>query len=532
MSIVMPVHNPHRAWLEEAVHSVMNQRYGRWQLCLCDDASSEPWVIPYLRGLALGDSRIRYASLLRRAGISGALNEAGRLVSGDYIGFLDQDDLLAPEALQAIVEELQKGPADIIYSDEDYIDAAGRPVRPNLKPGWSPDLLLSCMYMGHFLVVSRAAVERVGWFRGECDGAQDYDLALRLTDGAAAVRHVPRILYHWRQHPGSSSTNHDAKPYAIPASLRSLSDAAIRRGWKARVERGRFPNTYSVKRELQSYPPVSVIICSRNSRLLKRCLTSLRASTRYPDWEAVVVQHSFGGSDPNLARVAETAGCSTALYDGPFNFSRMNNLGAAKARGDLLILLNDDTEPIGADWLERMAAQLVREEVGVVGACLLYPSGMVQHAGVVAGMGDGAGHPGRGFALDGNDFWPWLSLSRNVTAVTGACLGIRKTVFDRLGGMDPDFPNNYNDVDLCLRAARDGLMVIYEAGAMLRHRECATRSRGTGAEERKLFHDRWGYLLSAADPYYSPMLRSDTEAVMLRDPAEAAVPAPLSGVLR
>jgi GT2 family glycosyltransferase len=270
-------------------------------------------------------------------------------------------------------------------------------------------------------------------------------------------------------------------------------------------------------------PSVSVIICSRQSDLLKRCIASLRERTRYADWEIVVVQHTAGAGGERK-RFVGPAECTVLPYSGQFNFARMNNMGAAVSQGDLLIFLNDDVEPIGANWMTCMAAQLVREEVGAVGPALLYPSGFIQHAGIVVGMSDGAGHVGRGLTPDGCELWPWLSFSRNVCAVTGACLGMRKPVFEHLGGMDTAFPNNYNDVDLCLRAAQAGLATIYEPHALLWHKECATRTGGTTFEERELFHTRWDPIRSG-DPYYHPSLRLDTEAVMLRfaaNPAEQA----------
>jgi O-antigen biosynthesis protein len=520
VSILMPVHNPRREWLQAAVDSVLSQSYENWQLCICDDASTESWVNEYLCLLARSDKRIEHGRSPDRIGISGALNRAGQLARGEYIGFLDHDDALSPDALHSVVKVLQNGGADIIYSDEDYIDAGGHPVRPNFKPGWSPELLLNCMYMGHFLVVSREGIERAGWFRSDYDGAQDYDLVLRMTDHAPEVRHVPQVLYHWRQHPGSSAASHFAKPYTVAAGMRSLSDAVRRRGWNAQIEHGSLPNTYWVRREIEHYPPVSVIVCSRNSRLLKRCLASLKAFTRYPDWEIVVVQHTAGG-DRDLAQIAEAFHCATTPFSWQFNFSRMNNLGASLAKGELLIFLNDDVEPIQEEWMTHLAAQLMREDVGVVGAQLLYPSGMIQHAGIVLGMMDGAGHVGRGLAPNGSDFWPWLSLSRNVSAVTGACLAIRKRVFEELAGLDAAFPNNYNDVDLCLRAAQLGLQVIYESRALLRHKEGATRAPGTSLDEREFFHARWSDQLRCGDPYYSLSLRSDTEAPILLFPPES-----------
>jgi GT2 family glycosyltransferase len=514
VSIVMPIHNPRREWLQHAIDSVLAQSYENWQLCVCHDAASEAWVHDYMCLLARKDKRIRHVAASPWVGISGALNQAGSLASGDYIGFLDPNDALADRAIYAIVETLQTGPADIVYSDEDHLDPNGDRARPRFKPGWSPELLLTCMYLGHFLVVSRAGLEQAGWFRSTCDGAEDYDLVLRMTDANAEVRHVPEVLYHARQLPVVSEASRTS---AARAAVESLSEAVRRRGWKGQAGQGELPGTYCLRREIDRYPSVSVIVCSRNSELLQACLESLRRNTNYPNWEIVIVMHTFG-CDRNLAQVVSASKCASVAYSGQFNFSRMNNLGAAAARGDLLIFLNDDVEAIQPDWMTYMTAQLMRPDAGAVGACLLYPSGMLQHAGVVVPMSDGAGHAGRGSPPNSSEFWPWLSFTRNVTAVTGACLGIRRAVFERLGGMDTAFPNNYNDVDLCLRADREGFMTIYESRALLRHKECATRVPGTTFDERELFHARWGHLLGSPDPYYNPSLRTDTEAVMLRFP--------------
>src|SRR5262249_3068115 len=261
-------------------------------------------------------------------------NRAGSLASGDYVGFLDQNDALEDSAVHAVVETLQSGPADIIYSDEDHFDGDGVRARPNFKPGWSPELLLSGMCLVRFLVVSRAGMEQAGWFRSACDGAEDYDLVLRMTDANAKVKHVPEILYHARQHPAAVTSS-------VPAARQSLTDAALRRGWKGHASEGGLPGASSLTREVERYPSVSVIICSRNSKLLQTCLESLQRYTDYPDWETVVVMHTFG-CDRNLARVVSTSKCVSVAYSGPFNFSRMNNLGAATAKGDLLIFLNDD----------------------------------------------------------------------------------------------------------------------------------------------------------------------------------------------
>jgi GT2 family glycosyltransferase len=499
ISIVMPVHDPPRPWLEAAVDSVRNQSYERWQLCVCNDASREPWVTAYFR--ALSDPRITFIDSPERLGISGAANRAGQLARGEYVGFLDHDDVLAPFALHAVVEALQGADADLIYSDEDRLDEKGNRVEPIFKPGWSPDLLLSCMYMSHFLVARRAALDRIGWLRGEYDGSHDYDLALRLTDGPTVVRHIPRVLYHWRRHAGSTAADAKAKPYTHAAGKLALEDAVRRRGWNVSVEDGSLPNTYRVRRLVAGSSKVTIVICTRSPRLAKRVVRAVGRTTAYPNYEILLVEHGVQ-TGLTVARVP---------YSGPFNFAAMNNLGAGKASGDILVFLNDDVEPLDAGWLTALVAHAERPDVGIVGARLLYPSGAIQHAGMAVGIMEGAGHPHRDtFA---SAWWHWLPFTRNVAAVTGACLAIRRTVFDELGGFNEAFPVNYNDADLCLRARAAGYEVIYEPGAVLRHEECRTRTRGIRLDEIDLWEERWG---DWSDPFYSPHLTPTREDASLR----------------
>lgn len=499
ISIVMPVCDPRREWLEAAVGSVLAQSYECWQLCVCDDASREPWVTAYFE--SLGDPRIQFVSSPQRLGISGATNRAGELADGEYVGFLDQDDLLAPFALQAIAEALQDGDADVIYSDEDRLDENGMRVEPIFKPGWSPDLLLCCNYITHFLVSNRQALARAGWLRGEYDGSQDYDLVLRLTDGAAAVRHVPRVLYHWRKHAGSTAAETRAKPYTHGAGKRALEDAVRRRGWDASVEDGPLPNTYRVRWPVSGASKASIVICSRSPRLAKRVVGAVGRMTEYRNREIVMVEHEIETGLP-VIRVP---------YSGPFHFARMNNLGARRATGDILVFLNDDVEPLDRRWLTALVEHVERPAVGIAGARLLYPSGAIQHAGMAVGIMEGVGHPYRD--TFGSAWWHWLPFTRNVAAVTGACLAIRRTVFEQLGGFDEAFPVNYNDADLCLRARETGYEVIYEPEAVLRHEECRTRTRGVRFGETELWEERWGEWV---DRFYSPHLTRTKEDASLQ----------------
>jgi len=500
ISIVMPVCDPRREWLEAAVGSVLAQTYECWQLCVCDDASGGSWVAAYFD--SLGDPRIVCVSSAERLGIAGATNRAGKLASGEYVGFLDQDDMLAPFALQAVAEAVQTGDADLIYSDEDRLDERGARVEPVFKPGWSPDLLLCCNYITHFLVASRRRVDQVGWLRGEYNGSQDYDLILRLADGKAEVRHVPRVLYHWRKHADSTAADARIKPYAHGAGKRALEDAVQRRGWKASVEDGLLPNTYRLRRAVSGASQVSIVICTRSPELAKRVVAAINRTTEYRNYEIVLVEHEI---ETGLA-------VKCAPYAGPFHFARMNNLGVGRAAGDILVFLNDDVEPLDPGWLTELVAHAERPEVGIVGARLLYPSGAIQHAGMAVGIMEGVGHPYRD--TFGSAWWHWLPFTRNVAAVTGACLAIRRSVFEKLSGFDEAFPVNYNDADLCLRARAAGYEVIYEPAAVLRHEECRTRMRGVRMAEMDLWDERWG---DWVDRFYSPHLTRTREDASLHD---------------
>ncbi len=511
-TVLLPVHAPPREWLKQAVQSVFDQTYPHWDLCVCDDAS-EPWVRDYFQNLMRQEARVQFVHSSEHLGISGALNRARSLSAADYFAFLDQDDLLAPAALHHLAESLQEGPAALLYTDEDFIDEQGRRVHPLFKPDWSPDLLLSCMYMGHLLAVSREAMEASGGFRPAFDGAQDYDLALRVTEGAAVVRHIPQVLYHWRRHAGSTAGSAEAKPYTHAAGRRALEDAIARRQWSASVEDGPGPNMYRVAWQLLGRPLVSVIICSRSPQLMERCLSTLRSRTEYAGRQIVVVQH-MAGRESAMEKVLSRNGAKRVPYEGPFHFSRMNNLGAAAAEGEILVFLNDDVEPLVPSWLSQLAAQAQRPDVGIAGARLLYPAGTLQHAGIAIGIGDGCGHPGRN--SHATPYWNWTNLTRDVSAVTGACLAIRKELFQRIGGFDERFPVNYNDTDLCMRVRAAGYRVLLEAGAVLCHRECQTRKGGVSPAERERWYDRWSGELDRGDPFYSPHLSRTGEGAGLR----------------
>ncbi len=502
IGILLPIYQPNLEWLRDAIESVQSQTYANWQLSATVDGPCDALVWDYLESLS--DPRIRIRKTASRAGISHTLNEAQANIGGEYLAFLDHDDVLTPYALHYVVEALQTTRAGILYSDEDHLNTQKVRCGPNLKPGWSPELLLSCMYMGHFLVVSRDL-----WvdFRKEYDGAQDYDFILRATSKPHKVVHIPKILYHWRQHAGSTAEAAAAKPYAQIAGRAALESAT-----GLPVQDGDRPHTYRLLRPAHT-TKLSVVICSRNGELLAHCLTSLRQTTANLEVDCVVVHHEENPTQNRVRLVAEEHGCIVVPYRKTFNFAEMNNLGAQAAMHPTLLFLNDDVRPLRQGWAELLLAQTERHDIGICGALLLYPSGAIQHAGIALGIGEGTGHPGRGEFE--SSLWPWLRLTRDISAVTGACLAIRKDVFDALNGFDEGFPVNYNDVDLCLRARAQGYRTIIETGAVLEHAESQSRAAGTTLAERERFYERWAAELALPDPFFHPAFDSSLERITL-----------------
>ena len=515
-SIAMAVINPERARLEQAVRSILDQTYQWWELCVCDSAPNEKWVHEYLAGLAQTDSRIRVVCSEDAIGAA-ALNRACASATGEYCVFLGQQDFLSHMALHHMAEFLQRQTADLLYTDEDSVAAVRGPVQPVFKPDWSPDLLISAMYLGRSLAVSREALRLAGGLRPEFDGAELYDLVLRLTERTNSVGHISLLLYHSRaqaKRPGAAEN----------AARRALEDAVRRRKLDATVEEGPMTGSFPLRRHLRNPPLVSIIICSRSADLLDRCLRLLDRGTDYERRQVVVVQHLDGGDGAAMKAVLSRYRVKCVPYEGAFHFSRMCNAGAEVAEGEVLVFLNDDVEPLVPSWLSDLAAQAGRPEVGVVGAKLLYPSGSLQHGGIAIGIGDGCAHPGRGSY--GSRYWRWLDLTRNVSAVTGACLAIRRQVFFELAGFDEQFPVNYNDTDLCMRAIRAGYRVVYESLAVLRHLECQTRRGGVGFAERERWYARWADQLDSGDPFYNPNLTRIGEDLSLRsDESNEAVDA-------
>ncbi len=513
ISVVVPVFNTPRSFLEATIESVLAQTYPNWELWLADGASSADWVRPILHEYARRDPRIRVRLLTENCGISRNTNAVIPDVTGEFVGLLDHDDTLAPFALFEVAEALNREPdADLLYSDEDLLDEAGHRWHPRFKPAWSPETLLGSNYITHFLVIRASLLRELGGLRSEFDGSQDHDLALRAGERARQVVHIPRILYHWRQHPNSTSLNPDSKSYAFDAGRRAITDALSRRGVAAAVAHHTSPGYYRVRPKTQAFPSLSIIIPNHDrSALLRRCVRSIQAA-HYPGCEILVVE--------NGSREAATVKCYRDLsrnrvriesWDKPFNYAAINNWGAARARGELLLFLNNDVSAITQDWLQRLAGWAMMPGVGAVGAMLLHRAGTIQHAGIVLGPDGEPGHVYAGAWRDEAGHRGRLVHAHDVAAVTGACLMMRREAFAEVDGFDEEFAVNYNDVDLCLKLRSKGFRTVLETEIELYHDESATRgpreapdARRQLAEDLARFRAKWAGTGMLKDPYFNP----------------------------
>jgi GT2 family glycosyltransferase len=489
-------------WLAETLASVQNQVYRNWELCVAAPEDGESAVLPHVRTLEANAGQVRCVVTGAQLNDAGMLHAGAELATGAYLLFARPGDVLSRFALFYLAESLQDGNFDLAYSDEDELDPAGLRTRPKFKPDWSPELLLSCMYAGNLLAVRRERFLEAGGLRSQYSGAHLHDLALRLTDRPAQVRHVARVLYHGRR----TSAPEDDRVAAL-----AIEDAIRRReGIAASCVPGPLAHSFVVLRQRRE--EMAAVICSRSPELLDGCLKSLGATASGVVRQLIVVAHEDSGPNSALRAVIQRAGAKAVSFGGTFNFAAMNNLGAALAETPHLIFLNDDITATAPGWAEMLSEQVSREHVGAAGAVLRYPSGAVQHAGIVVGIGDGLGHAGR--CVDSTELWPWLLATREVSAVTGACLAIRTELFRQLGGFDVAFPNNYNDADLCFRVRASGYEVVCVPVTGLIHSECQTRQGIVRFEERYRLYTRWTDVLSQPDPYYSVSL-SPTERITL-----------------
>ncbi|MDQ6861863.1 MAG: glycosyltransferase [Verrucomicrobiota bacterium] len=524
ISVLLPVYNPDLGFLEAAINSVREQVYENWQLCIADDASTDASVRPLLEAMSRSDLRVRVVFRPQNGHIAACTNSALGLATGDWCALLDQDDVLRPHSLAAVACEIERHPdAGVFYSDEDKIDAQGHRSDAYFKSDWNPQLFFGHNMVSHLGVYRSTLLREIGGFREGFEGSQDYDLVLRCSERLRAdqIRHIPHVLYHWRTAPGSVAGDSKAKPYANIAARKAIADHLSRRGIAGRVEPcPEEATTHRVIFEIPDPPPlVSIVIPTRDRvALLRRCIESIREKTDYGTYEFVIVDNGSIEHETHayLGSIADEFGARVVRDNGAFNFSRLINRGVAESRGSVLALLNNDTEVENRDWLREMVSRALLPETGAVGARLWLPDGTIQHAGVVVGLGGVAAHAMFGFPRRHPGYFSNLFLARNCTAVTAACMVLRKETFEQVGGFDEvNLPVNFNDVDFCLRLRALGLQIVWTPYANLIHHESASRGQHGSAEEQARFFresrfmlERWSPELRA-DPFYNPNLTLD-----------------------
>lgn len=515
VSIVLPVfNNCNDSWLIQAVESVVFQCYSRWQLCIVA-ASKYDHVRSVLPRFVETDERIEIIAITENSGISDALNNALEIAKGEFFALLEPDARLARNALYEVVKYVNIYPdADFIYTDEDCITSRGKRKNPFFKPDWSPDYFQAYMYTGHLGIYRVSLTRKVGKFRSEYDGAQDWDLALRLTEKTNRIHHIPQVLYHRRLLSTAAFVAACNESWTCKVAQKALQNAVDRSSYPGRVEA--YSNQtalFRVRRYIQGKPLVSIIIPSagtcltikgQQTCLLEQCVNSIRQRSTYENIEIILVD---GYDIPErYLRAVQGPALKLVRCDDPFNFSQRMNYGVRESRGDVLLLLNDDTEIITSDWIESMLELAQQKEIAAVGAKLLYPNGRLQHAGMVllAGNPSHAFHNGSGKS---EGYYYSNIVNRNYLGVTAACLMMRRNVFEELNGFDEKFPLSYNDVDLCLRAHQAGYRNVFTPHAELLHYESVSRVSKLKPGELERLHGRFlntSYMVD--DPYYNPNL--------------------------
>jgi glycosyltransferase involved in cell wall biosynthesis len=530
ISIVMPTFNPPLHYLREAIDSIIQQLYPYWELCIADDASTDSRVKEVLNQYASQDSRIKVCFREKNGHISAASNTALQMASGQWVALIDQDDLISEDALYRVAELInQDSDLKLIYSDEDKIDINGKRIRPYFKPDWNLDLFYSHNLVSHLGVFHKDTLVAIGGFQEGLDGSQDYDLALRFIEviSASAIGHIPRVLYHWRIHEQSTAQNPDAKPYAMLAGERAINEHLARKGIKGQVSLMKYG--YRPKYELpESAPQVSLIIPTKdNLKLIKSCINSILEKTTYKNYEIILVDN--GSTDTNVLHyyqtIADQRNIRLIEFPGKFNYSAMNNYAVQFATGKILGLLNNDIEVISPDWIEELVSHALRDEIGAVGAKLLYPNDTIQHSGVLIGVAGLANHAHRHFDSLAYGYYGRGALVNNYSAVTGACLFIRKSLYLQAGGLDENnLKISYNDVDFCLKLVKLGYRNLYNPWAILYHHESASRGYDRDPEAAKqfleestYFEKKWADFISC-DPMYNVNLSNTKEDFSLSWP--------------
>ena len=528
ISIIIPIYNIEAIFFRKAVKSVLNQIYRNWELCIVDDGSDKAHIKSMLAGCAKTDPRIKVSFLRENQGIAAATNKGLAVAEGGFVGLLDHDDVLTRDALYEIVKSINKKRADIIYSDERIISAEGKYTGAFFKPDFSPDLLLSHNYITHFLVVRKSLVDEVGGFSSQYDGAQDYDLLLKLTEKTIKICHVSKELYRWRSIATSTSADPNEKHYADEAGKKALEAALDRREIAGKVLKTEKRFFYRVKRDLLDHPLISIIIPFKDGvDYLKSCINTILVKSRYQNFEIIGINNNSQKSETlNIMDRLSDADKRVTFYDYDvnFNFSQINNYGVGLANGDHIVLMNNDVEIINADWMESLLEHSQRDDVGAVGAKLYYSDNTIQHAGVIVGITGFAGHAHRHFPRHADGYMNRLKCIQNISAVTAALMMVKKKLYQETGGLDEKkLSVALNDVDFCLRLRKKGYLNIYTPYCEAYHYESVSRGYEETPERKmrfnreiKYFQKRWGDVLDTVDPYYNPNLTTEAENFSLK----------------
>lgn len=518
-SIAVPVFRTPAKFLCEMIESVRSQSFPFWELCLANADPEDREVAEILERYCREDRRIRVKNLKENKGISENTNAALAMARGEFVGLLDHDDLLAPDALYEMAARLEKDEGiDVFYTDEDKVTTdLSEHFQPHLKPDFNLDLLRSNNYICHFFVVRREIAERIGGFRPEFNGAQDYDFIFRCTEQAEKIVHIPRILYHWRVHSASTADNPASKMYAYEAGKRAIEGNLERSGVRGVVSLRQDYGFYDVHYPVEGEPLVSILIPNKDQKeTLMHCIRSVLETSTWKNLEILIIE--------NNSEREETFACYRELEKDPririltypgktFNYSAINNFGVQQAKGEYLLFLNNDIEVITPDWIEQMLGNCQRPEVGIVGAKLYYPDNTIQHAGIIIGIGGIAGHAFLGLARAKSGYLHKASLQMDYSAVTAACMMMKAEAFRKAGGFEEKLTVAFNDVDLCLRTVEQGWLVVYDPHVEMYHYE--SKSRGAEDSEEKLrrfqqeiefMRTRWIRLLKDGDPNYNPNL--------------------------
>lgn len=533
ISTIMSVFNVDPKWLKMAIQSIENQWYGRWELCIVDDSSSNTNTLEYLNSIRNPNIKVHFLS--QNQGISAASNMGLSMATGDYIALMDHDDELTPDAFFEVVKTINKHGAEFIYSDEDKLELDGSFSDPHFKPDYSPEMFFSQNYISHLTVIKKSLIDRIAGFTAGLDGSQDYDLYLKAMEHTDKIAHIPKVLYHWRKIPGSTAAVFSDKSYAQDAGARALVHASKRRRLDTEVVAGKYPGTYRVKYAIKSQPLISIIIPFKDKpELLKVCIESILEKSSYPHYEIIGISNNSEESDTfnEMKRLrALDSRVTFHEHNVPFNFSEINNFAVrTHANGEHILMLNNDIEILSPAWLESLLEFSQRDDVGVVGGKLYYPDGSFQHAGVIIGIGGIAGHSHK--YLDGthHGYFSRPHLVQNLCAVTGACAMVKRKIFDEVDGLDADnLKIAFNDIDFCLRIREKGYLNVFTPYCEAFHHESVSRGYEETEEQKNRFKIEVEYmalrhaaLLQRGDPYYNSNLSLVFEDFSLAQGATAS----------